>query len=246
MSITSEDELEGMNSAGAVVAKALAAMKTAVEPGVTPAQLNDICGGVFAEHGAVSAPYLEYGAPVHAFVSVNADVVHGLPTNKPLEPGDVVKLDVTPNVNGFVADAALTVVVPPASKVAERLVVCTEAAFWAAMQMVQAGRPLHAIGRAVEREVKRRGFHVIWELAGHGVGRAIHEAPEVLNFYQSSNATKLTEGLVLAVEPMVASKAGRVKTRADGWTIGVQSGNLTAHYEHTVVITKDKPLVLTA
>jgi len=246
MSINSEAELEGMKRAGAVVAKALAAMKAAVKPGVTPAQLNDICGEVFAQHDAVSAPYLEYGAPVHAFVSVNADVVHGLPTQRPLEPGDVVKLDVTPNVDGFVADAALTVVVPPASKVAEQLVACTEAAFWAAMRVAQAGRPLHAIGRAVEREVKRRGFHVIWELAGHGVGRAIHEAPEVLNFYQPDSSTKLTEGLVLAVEPMVASKTGRVKTRADGWTIGVQSGSLTAHYEHTVVITKGKPLVLTA
>ncbi|MDQ3398080.1 MAG: type I methionyl aminopeptidase [Deinococcota bacterium] len=246
MSITSEDELEGMKSAGEVVAKALAAMKTAVEPGVTPAQLNDICGGVFAEHGAVSAPYLEYGAPVHAFVSVNADVVHGLPTNKPLEPGDVVKLDVTPNVAGFVADAAITVVVPPASKLATRLVACSEAAFWAAMGVAQAGRPLHALGRAIEREVKRRGFQVIWELAGHGVGRAIHEAPEVLNFYQPGNPTKLTEGLVLAVEPMVAARAGRVETRSDGWTIGLQSGNLTAHYEHTVVVTNGKPLVLTA
>lgn len=246
MSITSEDELEGMKRAGAVVAEALAAMRAAVEPGVTPAQLNAICGEVFAEHGAVSAPHLEYGAPVHAFVSVNADVVHGLPTQRPLEPGDVVKLDVTPNVGGFVADAALTVIVPPAPDIATRLVACTEAAFWAAMRAARAGRPLHAIGRAVEREVKRRGFHVIRELAGHGVGRAIHEAPEVLNFYRSRDAAKLTEGLVLAVEPMVATKAGWVKTRPDGWTLGVQHGSLTAHYEHTVVITKGQPLVLTA
>lgn len=246
MSINSEDELEGMKRAGAVVAEALAAMKAAVETGVTPAQLNAICGEVFAEHGAVSAPYLEYGAPVHTFISVNADVVHGLPTQRPLEPGDVVKLDVTPNVGGFVADAALTVIVPPAPDVATRLVACTEAAFWAAMRAARAGRPLHAIGRAVEREVKRRGFHVIRELAGHGVGRAIHEAPEVLNFYRPRDAAKLTEGLVLAVEPMVATKAGQVKTRPDGWTLGVQHGSLTAHYEHTVVITKGQPLVLTA
>lgn len=157
----------------------------------------------------------------------------------------MVKLDVTPNVNGFVADAALTVVVPPVSKLAERLVACTEAAFWAAMEVAQAGRPLHAIGRAVEREVKRRGFDVIRELAGHGVGRAIHETPEVLNFYHPGDRTNLTEGLVLAVEPMVVTKAGRVNTRADGWTIGTWSGSLTAHYEHTV-ITKSQPLVLTA
>ncbi len=245
MSITSEDELEGIKRAGAVVAEALAAMKTAVRPGVTPAQLDAVCGEVFAERGAVSAPRLEYDAPVHAFVSVNADVVHGLPTNRPLKPGDVVKLDVTPNVGGFVADAALTVVVPPASKVATRLVACAEAAFWAALSVAQAGRPLHALGRAVEREVERRGFCVLRELAGHGVGRAIHEAPEVLNFYRQGDA-KLTEGLVLAVEPMVATRAGRVTRRADGWTLGVRPGTLTAHFEHTVVITKGRPLVVTA
>ena len=245
MSITSADDLEGIKHAGAVVAAALAAMKTAVRPGVTPAQLDAICGEVFDEYGAVSAPRLEYDAPVHAFVSVNADVVHGLPTNRPLEPGDVVKLDVTPNVGGFVADAALTVVVPPASKVATRLVACTEAAFWAALRVAQAGRPLHVLGRAVEREVNRRGFYVLRELAGHGVGRAIHEAPEVLNFYRPG-AARLTEGLVLAVEPMVATRAGRVTGRADGWTLGVRPGTLTAHFEHTVVVTKGKPLVVTA
>ncbi len=158
---------------------------------------------------------------------------------------DVVKLDVTPNVAGFVVDAAITIVVPPASKLATRITACAEAAFWEAMRLAQAGRPLHALGRAVEREVKRRGFHVIWELAGHGVGRAVHEAPEVLNFFQPGE-TKLTEGLVLAVEPMVSTKAGRIETRQDGWTIGVRRDTLTAHYEHTVVITQGKPLVLTA
>ena len=245
MSITSEDDLEGIKRAGAVVAEALAAMKAAVKPGVTPAQLDAICGEVFVGRGAVSAPRLEYGAPVHAFVSVNEDVVHGLPTNRPLGAGDVVKLDVTPNVGGFVADAALTVVVPPAPKATTRLVACTEAAFWAALSVAQAGRPLHALGRAVEREVGRRGFYVLRELAGHGVGRAIHEAPEVLNFYRPGDV-KLTEGLVLAVEPMVATRAGRVTRRGDGWTLGVRPGTLTAHFEHTVVITGGKPLVVTA
>lgn len=246
MSINSEDELEGMKQAGAVVAKALAAMKAEVAPGVTPADLNDICGAVFARYGAVSAPYLEYGAPVHAFVSVNEDVVHGLPTARPLEPGDVVKLDVTPNLNGFVADAALTVVVASTAKASQRLVTCAEEAFWASTQVARAGQPLNTIGRTIERKARQRGLHIIRELAGHGVGRAIHETPEVLNFYRPDNRTLLTEGLVLAIEPMVAIRPGRVRTRADGWTIGMRRGNLTAHYEHTVVITRGKPLVLTA
>jgi methionyl aminopeptidase len=246
MSITSEAELEGMKRAGAVVAEALKTMKAAVAPGVTPADLDRLCGEVFARRGAVSAPRLVYGAPINAFVSVNDAVVHGLPTECPLQPGDVVKLDVTPFLQGFIADAALTVIVPPASSVAERLVACAEAAFWAAMRVARAGRPLQLIGRAVEGEVRRRGFSVVRELAGHGVGRAIHERPEVLNFCRSSDRTLLTGGLVLAVEPMVAAGKGGVTARGDGWTIGTRDGSLSAHFEHTVVITRGKPLILTA
>ena len=246
MSITSEEELEGMKQVGAVVAEALAAMKAEVVPGVTPAELNDLCGEVFARYGAVSAPYLEYGAPVHAFISVNEDVVHGLPTTRRLGPGDVVKLDVTPNLNGFIADAALTVVVASTARTSQHLVACAEDAFWAATQVARAGRPLNVIGRAVEHKVKQRSLHIIRELAGHGVGQAIHESPEVLNFYRPNDRTLLTEGLVLAIEPMVSLRSGRITARADGWTLGMQGGNLTAHYEHTVVITKGKPLILTA
>jgi methionyl aminopeptidase len=246
MSITSEHELEGMQRAGAVVAEALAAMKAAVEPGVTPRELDRLCGEVLALHGAVSAPRLFYGAPVNAFVSVNADIVHGLPNDRQLEAGDVVKLDVTPILDGFVADAAVTVVVPPASRLAEELVACAEAAFWRAMREARAGRPVNVIGGAVEREASRRGFRVIRELAGHGVGGTIHEAPEVLNFYQPGDRSVLGDGLVLAVEPMVATGSGRVETREDGWTIGTRDGGLAAHFEHTVVITSGNPMVLTA
>lgn len=234
-----------MKRAGAVVAEALAAMKAAVAPGVTPVELDALCGEVFARHGALSAPRLEYGAPVNAFVSVNADVVHGLPTRRALRPGDVVKLDVTPNVDGFVADAALTVIVPPASKTAQRLVACAEAALSAALGAARAGGRLADIGGAVERTVRRGGFYVLRELAGHGVGRAIHEAPEVLNVATLDPST-LAEGTVLAIEPMIAARRGRVVTRTDGWTLGVHPASLTAHVEHTVVIQKGEPLVLTA
>ena len=246
MSIDSEVELAAMKCAGAVVAEALQTMKAAVKPGVTPAELDALCGQVYARHGAVSAPRLVYGAPVHAFISVNENVVHGLPTTEPLQPGDIVKLDVTPSVAGFIADAAITVIVPPASQGAKRLVACAEAAFWAAMKVAKAGRPLHAIGRAVEGEVKRRGFFVIRELSGHSLGRTIHEEPQVLNFYHPHGRAPLTKGLVLAVEPMISAGRSRVVTRADGWTIGTKDGSLTAHFEHTVVITLGKPLVLTA
>ena len=246
MSIRTEAELEAMKRAGAVVAEALRVMKEAVRPGITPAELDALCGGVFAKHGAQSAPRLVYGAPVNAFISVNEDVVHGLPTLRPLRPNDVVKLDVTPSVEGFIADAAVTVVVPPAREQTRALAACAEAALWTALRVARAGKPVNVIGRAVEREVKRRGFHVLRELSGHSLGRRVHEEPSVLNFYRPQDRTPLTDGLVLAVEPMVSTRRGPVQTRADGWTIGTQNGSLTAHFEHTVVVTKGRPLILTA
>lgn len=245
MSIGSEQDLQGLQRVSEVVKEALTELQAAVEPGITPAELDAVCGHVFQKHGAFSAPRLLYGAPVNAFISVNDVVVHGLPTKRKLQPGDVVKLDVTTILNGYVADAARTVVVPPASKIALKLVQCAESAFWAAMRVVRAGKPLNGIGRVVEREAKKFGFSVIRELAGHGVGRAIHEEPEVLNFYHPDFRQPLTHNLVIAVEPMVAAGKSAVAKRRDGWTIGTRDGSLTAHYENTVVVQKGKPLVLT-
>lgn len=247
MSIDSEHDLLGMQHAGKVVAEALRVMKEAIEPGITPAELNDLCGQVFQKYGAVSAPKQVYGAPVHAFISVNEDVVHGLPTTRPLQAGDVVKLDVTPIVNGYIADAAITVAVPPASPQALKLIACAEAAFQAAMKVATAGKPIHVIGQAIEREVTSRGFTVLRELSGHSVGKTIHEEPSVLNFYHPRDRYPLHEGLVLAIEPLIsAGRRGRVKTLKDGWTLSTTDGSLSAHYEHTVVITKGQPMVLTA
>jgi methionyl aminopeptidase len=159
----------------------------------------------------------------------------------------VVSIDVTPFVDGYIADAAVTVAVPPASPVVMRLIDCTEAAFQAGMAAATAGRPVHGIGQAVEHEVKRRGFTVLRELFGHGVGRAIHEEPNVPNYYRSQDRMKLHEGLVIAVEPMVSTgRSRRVRTLRDGWTLSTTDGGLAAHFEHTVMITKGQPLILTA
>jgi methionyl aminopeptidase len=249
MSINSETDLQGMQRAGVVAAEALKAMKELVLPDVTPADLNVRCAEIFKKHGAVSAPALFYGAPVHAFISVNADVVHGLPTKRKLQAGDVVKLDVTPFVDGYIADTAITVIVADSSKLqqslARNLVVCAERALHSAFHVIRAGQPLNGIGRVVEREVNSAGFRVIRQLSGHSTGRSIHEEPEVLNFYQK-DSRRLHEGLVLAVEPMIAAKNPYVVQRDDGWTIGTKDNSLTAHVEHTVVVTKGRPIVLTA
>ena len=246
MSTNSPEDLQGMQDVANVVKDALAVMTNAVEVGVTGRELNALCAQVFAKHGAVSAPLLTYGAPVHAFISVNDVVVHGLPDERKLQANDVVKIDVTPMLNGYVADAARTVVVPPASKKATRLVRCVEAAFWAAMRVAKAGKPVNVIGRAVENEAKKYGFSVIHELAGHGVGRSIHEKPDVPNFYEPHDRQMLTKNLVLAVEPMITAGHRSIKELDDGWSIASQDGSLTAHYENTIIIQNGKPTVLTA
>lgn len=247
MTISNERDLEGMKQAGRVVARTLEVLKAAVEPGITPAELDQLAGQIFAQYGAFSAPRAEYGAPVNVFISVNEDIVHGLPTHRPLAAGDVVCLDVTPNVGGYVADAAITVAVPPVSPVTTRLIACAEAAFAQAMKVARAGRPLNGIGRAVETEVARRGFTLLRELQGHGVGRAIHEAPDVPNFFHPALKQPLHEGLVIAVEPMVSTgRAWRSKTRLDGWTLATIDGGIAAHFEHTILITRGAPLILTA
>ncbi|MFC4426547.1 type I methionyl aminopeptidase [Deinococcus navajonensis] len=247
MTVTTEAELRGMQRAGQVVAETLRTLKAAVCPGITPAELDELAGKVFERLGARSAPRMTYQAPVNVFISVNDDIVHGLPTRRPLAAGDVVSIDVTPLVDGYIADAAVTVAVPPASPVVMQLIQCTEAAFHAGLAAAKAGQPVRAIGQAVETEVRRRGFTVLRELFGHGVGRAIHEAPEVPNYARPKDRKKLHEGLVIAVEPMVSTgRSQRVRTLPDGWTLSTTDGGLAAHFEHTVMITKGQPLILTA
>ncbi|MFW8626747.1 type I methionyl aminopeptidase [Deinococcus sp. ME38] len=247
MTITTQHELDGMTLAGKVVARTLDALRAAVEPGITPAELDALAGQVFAGFGAFSAPRAEYGAPVNVFISVNDDIVHGLPTHRPLQAGDVVCIDVTPNVGGFVADAAITVAVPPVSPTAARLIEAAEAALARGLNAARAGQPLNGIGRAIQTEVERRGFTLLPELQGHGVGRAIHEKPDVPNYYRPALRKPLHEGLVIAVEPMISTgKSPRVRTRRDGWTLATTDGGLAAHVEHTIMITKGKPVILTA
>jgi len=245
MSITSEADWEGLKQAARVARITLDALAEQVREGVTTAELDATAAHLFAGHGARSAPALVYGFPGTVLISVNDEIVHGIPGARRINAGDIVKIDVTVEKDGYIADAARSVVVEPASEVAHRLVACAVGAFQAALAVARAGVRVNEIGRAVEREVRRRGFSVVDGLSGHGVGRTIHEKPTVPNRYYAWQKDILTEGLVLTIEPMITTGSDRAVEDADGWTLRTADGSLSAHHEHTLVITRDAPIVLT-
>jgi methionyl aminopeptidase len=245
MSIRSQAELRKLEIIGKIVRMTLDEMSAAVRPGVTTGELDTVGAAVLARNGAESSPPKVYVFPGTACISVNEEAIHGVPGRRRIEEGDLVKLDVTAEKDGFVADAAVTVRVGKISATAEALARCAESAFRQALKVAQVGNRVYEIGRAVEREVLRCGFNVIKELCGHGVGRTIHEEPRVPNYFDRSFRAKLTDGLVITIEPIIAAGSGRAQLAADKWTIRTADRSLSAHYEHTLVITQGGPVLLT-
>src|SRR3712207_1351393 len=245
MTLSSQGDLAGLRRAGAVVAETLQAMEAAARPGVRTEELDAIAARVFRRHGARSAPQLAYDFPAHTCISVNDQIVHGIPGERVLEPRDVVKLDGTAELGGYLAGAAVTVLMPPAQPVARRLRKCVRRAFERALAVVKPGLRVAELGRAVEEEVRRWDCAVVRELRGHGVGRSIHEAPSIPNYYSPLTAGVLHDGLVIALEPIVSERPARVVEEPDGWTLRTHNRTLAAHHEHTVVITAQGPEVVT-
>src|ERR1700683_3572197 len=245
MSIKSRYEFEKLRAIGGIVRRALDAMAEAVRPGVATAELDRIGAQVLARHGAQSAPPKVYGFPAAVCISVNDEAIHGIPGSRVICAGDLVKLDLVAEKDGFYADAAVTVAAGEAAETAQRLMRCAESASHRGAEAAHAGNRVHDIGRAVERETRRRGFNVLRELCGHGVGRGIHEPPSVPNYHDPRFRARLTEGLVITIEPIVAAGEGRTELQPDGWTIRTADRSLSAHFEHTVVITRGAPLLLT-
>ena len=246
MSIESDADWAGLREVGRITRLTLDALEAHVREGVTTAELDEVAAALVAQHAARSAPALVYKFPRTVLISVNDEIVHGVPGPRRLAEGDLVKLDVTLEKNGYVADAARTVIVGGGSETARRLARCAADAFEAALRVSKAGVRVNQIGREVERAVRGQGFSVIHGLCGHGVGRTIHEWPDVPNHYVPWQHDVLTEGLVLTIEPMISAGSPHPIQDADGWTIRTRDGSLSAHHEHSIVITRDAPIVLTA
>ncbi len=246
MSIESEAELEAMKRAGHVTRLVLEAMRQRVTPGITTRELDEIGAEVMVRNGGHSAPRKFYKFPAYNCISLNDQVVHGIPDDRPLEPGDLVKLDATVEVDGFIADSALTVAVPPVGKLQKRLIQAAETSFFNALAVARVGNRVRDIGRVVEQTVKRDGFRVVRDLVGHGIGREIHEDPSIPNFYDARYREPLKRGMVFTIEPMVVAGSGEVEESEDGWAIRTADKTLASHFEHTILITDGKPLLLTA
>lgn len=246
MSADTPDELSALRAAGRVVAQTIVAMRRSVRAGVTTAELDAIARREFKRRGARSGPQLDYGFPGTTCISVNDEAVHGIPGRRRLCVGDLVKLDVTAELDGFYADACRTVVVGRGRPQAIALVRTAEQALAEALRTVRAGVALNQIGATVQRVVEARGFAVCDGLMGHGIGRRIHEAPDVPNVFEPALSQPLGDGLVITIEPLVAAGGSAVRIDRDGWTVRTADRSLSAHAEHTIVVRPGEPLVLTA
>ena len=245
MSVETAEELAALRAAGRVVAEALRTMRRAVKPGVTTGELDAVARRVFRRAGAHSGPQVDYGFSGVTCISVNDEAVHGIPGLRRLREGDLVKLDVTAELDGFYADACVTVPVGRTRPGDRRLMASAHRALAAGMRAARAGTPLNAIGAALERTVVAEGHAVCTELMGHGIGRRIHEAPQVPNHYVAHLSRPLTDGLVLTIEPIISAGSGAVRAASDGWTVRTSDGARSAHAEHTMVVRDSAPIVLT-
>lgn len=248
MVIQDDQTRAGMQAVGRVVRRALDAMRAAVAPGVTTAQLDAVALRVFEAHGARSAPTLVYRFPGVTCISVNDEVVHGIPSaTRTLAAGDLVKLDVTAELGGFMADACESVPVGEVDAATLALAEAARDAFAAGLEQARPGLRALDIGRAVEAVVRERGFSVVAALQGHGIGRTIHEAPMIPNWADPAAREWLEDGMVITIEPIIAAGSGDTYEMDDGWTIRTTDGSRSAHHEHTVMLRKDAPpLLLTA
>lgn len=246
MTIRNDAERDGMAAVGRVVAETLRVMRAAVRPGVSTAELDEVGGRYLRSQGAESAPHAIYDFPGFTCISVNDEVVHGIPGPRRLADGNLVKLDVTARLDGYIADAAVTVPVGEVAPQHRALCDAAHAAFVKAMPLVRPGQRVADVGRAIDAEVRGRGFAVVREVAGHGVGRTIHEPPDVLNYFNPHQRDRFEDGQVVAIEPIITLSQTRLVEDADGWTLRTKNGVFAAHYEHTVLVTADGATLLTA
>ncbi|HTP50543.1 MAG TPA: type I methionyl aminopeptidase [Anaeromyxobacteraceae bacterium] len=243
--LKSAEDIARIREAGRVVASVLAELARAAEPGISTLELDRIAEAGARRRGALPAFKGYLGYPASLCISVNDEIVHGIPGSRVLRAADIVGLDFGVELHGFFGDAAVTVEVGQASPAARRLVEATRSALARAVEAAVAGGRVGDIGAAVQAHVEPLGYSVVRDFTGHGIGRRLHEPPQVPNFGRRGTGAALRAGMVLAIEPMVNEGGPAVRTLGDGWTAVTADGRLSAHFEHTVAVTEEGPEVLT-
>ncbi|MDO4534646.1 MAG: type I methionyl aminopeptidase [Clostridium perfringens] len=243
--IKNDLEVDLMRKAGRIVGETLNLLETKVRPGITTGELDRIAEEFITKHGAIPSFKGLYGFPSSLCISVNEQVVHGFPGKRKLKEGDIVSVDCGAFINGFHGDAARTFAVGEVSEEAKKLISVTKESFFKGIEKACVGNRLTDISYEIQKFVEDNGFSVVRDYVGHGIGRKVHEDPEVPNFGRSGRGPKLTSGMVLAIEPMVNIGTYRVRTLDDEWTVVTEDGKFSAHYENTVAILPNGPEILT-
>jgi methionyl aminopeptidase len=246
MSITKETELTGMRKASEAVAYALKEMRNYVQPGMTTKQLDNYGQQILTHLGAKSAPYLTYGFPGWTCISVNNEFCHGIPSDRILLEGDLINIDVSAELNGFWSDNGGSFVLGADINKHQKLVESSKQILQKAIQNIKGGVLISDIGSLIETEAKRRGYKVIRNLTGHGIGRSLHEEPtEIANYRDRFNLTRFKKNSVVAIETFISTTSTHAETLNDGWTMVGNKGGFMAQHEHTIVVTDGRPIVLT-
>lgn len=246
MTVENQHDIDGILKTGRVVARVRDAMLSAIEPGMTTAELDKLGGEMLAQYGAKSAPKVTYNFPGYTCISINEEAAHGIPGGRVIKAGDIVNVDVSAELEGYFADTGGTMVVPPVSSVKARLCHATQLALKNALAEAKAGAPINQIGKAIQRTAKAHGFKVIRNLAGHGVGRSLHEEPEgIVGYFDRQDTRRLRLGQVIAIEPFLSTQSTHVAEADDGWTLLGHPANLSAQFEHTIIVTRGAPIIAT-
>lgn len=246
MIVKSEQDINGLKEIGKVVSIIREELIKKTIPGVTTKELDDLAGKLFAEHGAVSAPQDMYDFPGYTCISVNDEVAHGIPGDRIIQEGDLVNIDVSASKNGYFADTGKSFVVGNGDPKLIKLCEVAQEAFEEGLKCFKPGAKKNRIGKFVYNTAKKNGFTVIKNLTGHGIGTSLHEKPDhILNYFDSWDTELLRKGMVIAFEPFISTGSEEVYEKNDGWTFSTKEKSFVAQYEHTVIITKDKPIITT-
>ena len=242
----SEKDIKALKAIGRVCAETLKLMMKEAKPGMTTGELDNIGNEFLKREGAVSAPISMYEFPGATCISISPIIAHGIPGDRVMKEGELINIDVSAGMDGFFADTGASMVLGKADPEIEKMLEAAKSALKKALQTAKAGVKLNQIGKAIQNEAKQHGYNVIYDLTGHGIGHSLHENPRaIFNFYRPEDNRLLKEGVVLAIEPFLTTGRGHVVEEKDHWSLRTVDNTIAAQFEHTIIVTKDEPIILT-